>query len=233
MQRRKNQLSRKILQENAFQSQKLLPAGCRSATRELLRKTPGNTTWTEKKQARLSSGGKHRNARVTPLRERAMNAKPLKLLLLEDRRKDGAFSCRKPLKDGGSFDCKLVKMDKLEKNTFRGKEKSRHSFSFVPVIPTRKLSANLKRVRENRLRHARVGAARHAAQPEPARCRLGARSAKNEQESPPESEKAGAYPSPRAFRKIKWSWNFRTSRFPMNSPACTTAAGFWCSAASG
>jgi len=37
-----------------------------------------------------------------------MNAKPLKLLLLEDRRKDARF-LQKAIKDGGSFDCKLSK----------------------------------------------------------------------------------------------------------------------------
>jgi len=75
-----------------------------------------------------------------------MNAKPLKLLLLEDRRKDARF-LQKAIKDGGSFDCKLVKMDKLEKTLSAGKKEP-------PLLLLRsgdsnaKLSANLKRVRE-------------------------------------------------------------------------------------
>src|SRR5260370_7755152 len=75
-----------------------------------------------------------------------MNAKPLKLLLLEDRRKDARF-LQKAIKDGGSFDCKLVKMDMLEKTLSAIKEEP-------PLLLLRsgdsnaKLSANLKRVRE-------------------------------------------------------------------------------------
>src|SRR5258708_31017327 len=75
-----------------------------------------------------------------------MNAKPLKLLLLEDRRKDARF-LQKAIKDGGSFDCKLVKRDMWEKTCSWEREEP-------PLLLLRsgdsnaKLSANLKRVRE-------------------------------------------------------------------------------------
>jgi len=52
--------------------------------------------------------------------------------------------------------------------------------------------------------------------------------AQNEQESPPESEKTGAYPSPRASAKSN-GVELSHLAISMSSPACTTAAGFWCS----
>jgi diguanylate cyclase (GGDEF)-like protein len=75
-----------------------------------------------------------------------MNAKPLKLLLLEDGCKDARF-LQKTISDGGSFDCELVKMDKLEEALSAAREEP-------PIILLRsgdssaQLSANLKRVRE-------------------------------------------------------------------------------------
>jgi diguanylate cyclase (GGDEF)-like protein len=75
-----------------------------------------------------------------------MNAKPLKLLLLEDGCKDARF-LQKAISDGGSFDCELVKMDKLEEALSAANEEP-------PIILLRsgdssaQLSANLKRVRE-------------------------------------------------------------------------------------
>jgi len=75
-----------------------------------------------------------------------MNAKPLKLLLLEDGRKDARF-LQKTISDGGSFECDLVKMDELEGALSAVNEEP-------PIILLRsgdssaQLSANLKRVRE-------------------------------------------------------------------------------------
>ena len=75
-----------------------------------------------------------------------MNAKPIKLLLLEDGCKDARF-LQKSICDGGSFQCELVKMDKLEEALSTRMEEP-------PVILLRsgdssaQLSANLKRVRE-------------------------------------------------------------------------------------
>ena len=75
-----------------------------------------------------------------------MNAKPLKLLLLEDGCKDARF-LQKTISDGGSFDCELVKMDKLEAALSAVNDEP-------PIILLRsgdssaQLSANLKRVRE-------------------------------------------------------------------------------------
>jgi two-component system cell cycle response regulator len=75
-----------------------------------------------------------------------MNAKPLKLLLLQDGCKDARF-LQKTISDGGSFDCELVKMDELEDALSAVSEEP-------PIILLRsddssaQLSANLKRVRE-------------------------------------------------------------------------------------
>lgn len=75
-----------------------------------------------------------------------MNAKPIKLLLLEDGCKDARF-LQKSISDGGSFECELVKMDKLEEALSTVMEEP-------PIILLRsgdssaQLSANLKRVRE-------------------------------------------------------------------------------------
>lgn len=75
-----------------------------------------------------------------------MNAKPLKLLLLEDGCKEARL-LQKAVTDGGSFECELVKMDELEEVlSKRAKE--------PPILLLRsgdssaQLSANLKRVRE-------------------------------------------------------------------------------------
>jgi diguanylate cyclase (GGDEF)-like protein len=75
-----------------------------------------------------------------------MNAKPLKLLLLEDGCKDARF-LQKTIGDGGSFECGLVKMDELEEVLSTVTEEP-------PILLLRsgdssaQLSANLKRVRE-------------------------------------------------------------------------------------
>ena len=75
-----------------------------------------------------------------------MNAKPLKLLLLEDGCKDARF-LQKTISDGGSFECELVKLDELDKVLPAVNEES-------PIILLRsgessaQLSANLKRVRQ-------------------------------------------------------------------------------------
>jgi diguanylate cyclase (GGDEF)-like protein len=75
-----------------------------------------------------------------------MNAKPLKLFLLEDGCKDARF-LQKTLSDGGAFDCELVKLDKLGAVLSAVKEEP-------PIILLRsgdsgaQLSANLKRIRE-------------------------------------------------------------------------------------
>jgi len=75
-----------------------------------------------------------------------MNAKPLKLFLLEDGCKDARF-LQKTISDGGTFDCELVKLDKLEAVLSAVNEEP-------PIILLRsgdssaQLSANLKRVRE-------------------------------------------------------------------------------------
>jgi len=75
-----------------------------------------------------------------------MNAKPLKLLLLEDGCKDARF-LQKTISDGGSFDCELVKMEKLAEVLSRQNEEP-------PIIVLRsgdsgpQVSTNLKRVRE-------------------------------------------------------------------------------------
>jgi two-component system cell cycle response regulator len=75
-----------------------------------------------------------------------MNAKPLKLLLLEDGCKDARF-LQKAIGDGGPFECELVKMDELEGVLSETTEEP-------PILLLRsgdssaQLSANLKRVRE-------------------------------------------------------------------------------------
>ncbi|HWY06327.1 MAG TPA: GGDEF domain-containing protein [Candidatus Acidoferrales bacterium] len=75
-----------------------------------------------------------------------MNAKPLKLLLLEDGCKDARF-LQKTIGHGGSFECELVKLDELEKVLPAVNEEP-------PIILLRsgdssaRLSANLKRIRE-------------------------------------------------------------------------------------
>jgi diguanylate cyclase (GGDEF)-like protein len=75
-----------------------------------------------------------------------MNAKPLKLFLLEDGCKNARF-LQKTLSDGGTFDCELVKLDKLGTVLSTVKEEP-------PIILLRsgdsgaQLSANLKRIRE-------------------------------------------------------------------------------------
>jgi diguanylate cyclase (GGDEF)-like protein len=75
-----------------------------------------------------------------------MNAKPLKLLLLEDGCKDAHF-LQKTIGDGRSFECELVKMDELEEALSAANEEP-------PIILLRsgdssvQLSAKLKRVRE-------------------------------------------------------------------------------------
>jgi len=75
-----------------------------------------------------------------------MNAKPLKLLLLEDGCKDSRF-LQKNISDGGSFDCELVKLDELAESISAAGQES-------PIILLRsgessaQLSSNLKRVRE-------------------------------------------------------------------------------------
>ena len=75
-----------------------------------------------------------------------MNAKPLKLLLLEDGCKDAHF-LQKTIGDGRSFECELVKMDELEGVLSEVLEDP-------PIILLRsgdsstQFSANLKRIRE-------------------------------------------------------------------------------------
>jgi len=75
-----------------------------------------------------------------------MNGKPLKLLLLEDGRKDARF-LQHAIADGGSFECKLVKFEELEAVSAQSSEDP-------PVLLLRsgssssQLSVNLKRVRE-------------------------------------------------------------------------------------
>lgn len=75
-----------------------------------------------------------------------MNAKPLKLLLLEDGCKDARF-LQKTISDGGSFDCELVKIDKLAEVLSTLNEEP-------PIVVLRsgdsgtQVSTNLKRVRE-------------------------------------------------------------------------------------
>jgi two-component system, cell cycle response regulator len=75
-----------------------------------------------------------------------MNAKPLKLLLLEDGCKDARF-LQKTIGDGRSFECELVKMDELEGVLSEVLEDP-------PIILLRlgdsstQFSANLKRIRE-------------------------------------------------------------------------------------
>jgi hypothetical protein len=64
-----------------------------------------------------------------------MNAKPLKLLLLEDGCKDARF-LQKTISDGGSFECELVKMDEL-KRALSAVNGEPRSFSCVRVIPAR------------------------------------------------------------------------------------------------
>ncbi len=75
-----------------------------------------------------------------------MNAKPIKLLLLEDGCKEARF-LQKTIGDGNSFECELVKMDELEETL--------SSITDEPPIlllrsgdSSTQLSANLKRVRE-------------------------------------------------------------------------------------
>jgi two-component system, cell cycle response regulator len=75
-----------------------------------------------------------------------MNAKPLKLLLLEDGCKNARF-LQKTIGDGRSFECELVKMDELEGVLSEALEDP-------PIILLRsgdsstQFSANLKRIRE-------------------------------------------------------------------------------------
>lgn len=75
-----------------------------------------------------------------------MNAKPLKLLLLEDGCKDARF-LQKAIADGGSFDCDLVKIDELERALAERAEEP-------PILLLRsadsssRLSSDLKRIRE-------------------------------------------------------------------------------------
>lgn len=75
-----------------------------------------------------------------------MNAKPLKLLLLEDGSKNTRF-LQKTIGDGRSFECELVKMDELE-------EVLSEVLEDPPIILLRsgdsstQFSANLKRIRE-------------------------------------------------------------------------------------
>jgi two-component system cell cycle response regulator len=75
-----------------------------------------------------------------------MNAKPLKLLLLEDGSKNARF-LQKTIGDGRSFECELVKMDELEGVLSEVLEDP-------PIILLRsgdsstQFSANLKRIRE-------------------------------------------------------------------------------------
>jgi two-component system, cell cycle response regulator len=75
-----------------------------------------------------------------------MNAKPLRLLLLEDGSKDARF-LQKTIGDGRSFECELVKMDELEGVLSEVLEDP-------PIILLRsgdsstQFSANLKRIRE-------------------------------------------------------------------------------------
>jgi two-component system cell cycle response regulator len=75
-----------------------------------------------------------------------MNAKPLKLLLLEDGSKDARF-LQKTIGDGRSFECELVKIDELERVLSESTEEP-------PVVLLRsgdsgtQFSASLKRIRE-------------------------------------------------------------------------------------
>ena len=75
-----------------------------------------------------------------------MNAKPLRLLLLEDGCKDARF-LQKAIMDGGSFRCDLVKIVELERALVERAEQP-------PIILLRsaesssRLSADLKRIRE-------------------------------------------------------------------------------------
>ena len=75
-----------------------------------------------------------------------MNAKPLKLLLLEDGRKDARF-LQKAIADGGSFECDLVRIDELEHALSERSEEP-------PILLLRsadsssRLSSDLKRIRE-------------------------------------------------------------------------------------
>lgn len=75
-----------------------------------------------------------------------MNAKPLRLLLLEDGCKDARF-LQKAITDGGSFECDLVKMEHLERVLTERAEQP-------PILLLRsaesssRLSADLKRVRK-------------------------------------------------------------------------------------
>ena len=75
-----------------------------------------------------------------------MNAKPLKLLLLEDGCKD-ARCLQKAIADGGSFECDLVRIDELEHALAERSEEP-------PILLLRsadsssRLSTDLKRIRE-------------------------------------------------------------------------------------
>jgi diguanylate cyclase (GGDEF)-like protein len=75
-----------------------------------------------------------------------MNAKPLKLLLLEDGGKD-ARCLQKVIADGGSFECDLVKIDELERALCEQTQEP-------PILLLRsadsssRLSTDLKRIRE-------------------------------------------------------------------------------------
>ena len=75
-----------------------------------------------------------------------MNAKPLKLLLLEDGGKD-ARCLQKVIADGGSFECDLVKIDELERALCEQTQE-------LPILLLRsadsssRLSNDLKRIRE-------------------------------------------------------------------------------------
>lgn len=75
-----------------------------------------------------------------------MNAKPLKLLLLEDGCKDARL-LQKAVTHGGSFECELVKMDELEAVLSKS-AKEPPILLLHSADSSTQLSANLKRVRE-------------------------------------------------------------------------------------
>ena len=75
-----------------------------------------------------------------------MNAKPLKLLLLEDGCKHARF-LQKSIEDGGSFECELLKIDELEA-ALSAVTEDPPIILLRPGDSSAQLSANLKRVRE-------------------------------------------------------------------------------------
>jgi diguanylate cyclase (GGDEF)-like protein len=75
-----------------------------------------------------------------------MNAKPLKLLLLEDGCKDARF-LQKAIADGGSFECDLVRIDGLEHALAERTEEPPILVLRSPDSSSR-LSTDLKRIRE-------------------------------------------------------------------------------------